>query len=249
MSETHTFGERPGAQAPQFTRGQLLYVWLAALFSTSLIMADIVGVKLFRVELFGLPVEHTCGMLTFPLTFLLTDLVNEYYGKRATRRMTFIALAMAVFAFIVLNISQAMPYLPADFNVSEQAFDEVLGSTKLMYVASLIAYLIAQLTDIAVFGFMKRLTGGKLLWLRATGSTVLSQVVDSLIVTTLYFQAKAIATGQPIPMTTVLKLAATGYVLKFVLAVLVTPLIYAGHALFRRGFGLVPLPPDEASGG
>lgn len=240
MVSTQTLGGSPPT-APEFTRAHLLYVWLAAFFSACLIMADIVGVKLFKIG----SVEHTCGMLTFPLTFLITDLVNEYYGKKATRRMTYIAFVMALFAFGVLNVAQAMPYLDAPFNVSKRSFDEVLGSSKLMYLASLAAYLVGQLTDVTVFGFMKRVTGGKLLWLRATGSTVISQVVDSLVVTTLYWKAKEFQTGEPATMATILKFAATGYVLKFFLAVGVTPLIYAGHALMHRAFGLAPLPPEE----
>lgn len=243
MVTTQTLGGAP-VGPPEFTRAQLLYVWTAAFFSACLIMADIVGVKLFELG----PVQHTCGMLTFPLTFLITDLVNEYYGKKATRRMTYIAFVMALFAFGVLNVAQAMPYMDAPFNVSKKSFDDVLGSSKLMYLASLAAYMVGQLTDVAVFGFMKRLTGGKLLWLRATGSTVISQVVDSLVVTTLYWKAKEFQTGEPATIATILKFAATGYVLKFFLAVGVTPLIYAGHAVMHRTFGLTALPPDEPPG-
>jgi queuosine precursor transporter len=237
---TQTLGAAPNA-APEFTRGQLLYVWLTAFFSASLIMADLVGVKLFDIG----GVKHTCGMLTFPLTFLITDLVNEYYGKRAARRMTYIAFAMAVFAFLVLNVSLAMPYLDAPYNVSKKSFDDVFSSSRLMYVASLAAYLVGQLTDVTVFGFMKRLTGGKLLWLRATGSTVISQVIDSLIVTTLYWKAKELQTGEATTVGTILTYAATGYTLKLCLALGVTPLIYAGHAVMKNVFGLTPLPPDQ----
>lgn len=240
---TQTLGATPPAP-PEFTRAQLLYVWLTAFFSACLIMADLVGVKLFDIG----GVKHTCGMLTFPLTFLITDLVNEYYGKRAARRMTYIAFAMALFAFVVLNVSLAMPYLDAPYNVPKRSFDDVFGSSRMMYLASLAAYLVGQLTDVAVFGFMKRLTGGKLLWLRATGSTVLSQVIDSLIVTTLYWKAKELQTGEPTTMATILSYAATGYTLKLVLAVSVTPLIYAGHAVMKSAFGLAPLPPDQPKG-
>lgn len=236
---TQTLGAPPPVP-PEFTRAQLLYVWLTAFFSACLIMADLVGVKLFDIG----GVKHTCGMLTFPLTFLITDLVNEYYGKRAARRMTYVAFAMALFAFLVLNVSLAMPYLDAPFNVSKKSFVDVFGSSRLMYVASLAAYLVGQLTDVTVFGFMKRLTAGKLLWLRATGSTVISQVIDSLIVTTLYWKAKELQTGEATTMGTILSYAATGYTLKLVLAVSVTPLIYAGHAVMKSAFGLTPLPPD-----
>lgn len=243
---TQALGATPPSP-PEFTRAQLLYVWLAALFSASLIMADIVGVKLFKI---GSPVGdvvHTCGMLTFPLTFLITDLVNEYYGKRAARRMTYIALVMALFAFLVMNISLAMPPLPGG-PVEEPAFRAVFASARLMYVASLVAYLVGQLLDVTVFGFMKRLTQGRLIWLRATGSTVISQVFDSLVVTTLFLKGLELQGGKAATVGAILTMAATGYVLKFCLAVAVTPFIYAGHAVLRRGFGLVPLPPDQPKG-
>ncbi|MBK7171178.1 MAG: VUT family protein [Gammaproteobacteria bacterium] len=103
-----------------FSSAQLVYLWLAALFIASLLIADIVGIKLFRIPLpftvLGFDaIEHTCGMLTFPVTFLLTDLINEYFGPRAARRITYIALVAAVFVFIVMNIAQAMPYLDAPY--------------------------------------------------------------------------------------------------------------------------------------
>jgi len=175
-----------------FSSAQLVYLWLAALFIASLLIADIVGIKLFRIPLpftvLGFDaIEHTCGMLTFPVTFLLTDLINEYFGPRAARRITYIALVAAVFVFIVMNIAQAMPYLDAPYNVRKDQFDAIFGSAKIMYIASLVAYLVGQLSDIAVFGFFKRLTGERLVWLRATGSTVISQFIDSFIVSYLAF--------------------------------------------------------------
>ena len=236
---TQTLGAAPPAP-PEFTRAQLLYVWLAAIFSSSLIMADIVGVKLFKIG----DVVHTCGMLTFPLTFLITDLVNEYYGKRAARRMTYIALVMALFAFLVMNVSLAMPPLPGG-PVEETAFRAVFASARLMYCASLVAYLIGQLLDVAVFGFMKRVTRGRFIWLRATGSTVISQVFDSLVVTTIFLKGLELQGGKEAGVGAILTMAATGYVLKFCLALGVTPLLYAGHAVMKNVFGLAPLPPDE----
>lgn len=235
------FAPRPAP--PEFTRAQLLYVWLAAFFSACLILADIVGVKGFQLG----PVVHTCGMLTFPLTFLITDLVNEYYGKKAARRLTYIALVMALFAFLVINVSLAMPHAP--WGVRRPEFEAVFASARLMYMASLVAYLCGQLLDVQVFGWMKRLTHGRLIWLRAAGSTVVSQALDSLIVTTLWLKGQELQgqTDGPVGLSQVLGMAATGYVLKFWLAVAVTPLMYAGRAVMKSTFGLVPLPPDEAA--
>jgi uncharacterized integral membrane protein (TIGR00697 family) len=236
----------PAPHALALTRGQALYVWLAAFFTADLLLADIVGVKLFRIDLGFWQIDHTCGMLTFPLTFIITDLANDYYGKKATRRLTYLAFGMGVFALCVLQVAQSMPFLDAPYNVSQAAYDQVLGSSKLMYVASLIAYLIGQTLDIAVFGFMKRLTRGRYLWLRATGSTVISQAIDSLIVTFLYFKSKDLQGGATTPFLTILGIAKNGYLLKFIMAVGVTPFIYLGHKLMHEWFELAPVPVDEA---
>lgn len=234
-----------------FSTQQKLYVWLTGFFVACLVIADIVGIKLFRIPLpFPIlgytAIEHTCGMLTFPVTFLLTDLINEYYGKKGARRVTYIGFAMAIFVFIVINIAQAMPYLEADYNVKRESFDAIFGSAKIMYVASLAAYLIGQFADIWIFSSLKKLTGGKLLWLRATGSTVISQFLDSFVVSYLAFslgrRVFPTAGSVPAPFDEVLNIAVTGYTLKFVLAIAITPLIYAGHALMHRYFGLSPVP-------
>jgi hypothetical protein len=143
---------------------QSTYLFLTTLFVTCLIIADIIGVKIFQVALpfpiFGLKsIEHTCGMITFPITFLLGDIINEYYGPRATRQTVYLGLVMSILVFIVMNIAQALPYLNKPFNgklinffstqlsshlkffhivVTPQAFDMIFGSSKLMYVASVL---------------------------------------------------------------------------------------------------------------
>jgi uncharacterized integral membrane protein (TIGR00697 family) len=231
-----------------------VYVWLVALCSACLLVADVVGIKLFRIplpfSLFGIDaIVHTCGMLTFPVTFLLTDLLNEYYGQRGARRATYISFAMAGLAFGVMNISLAMPRLDAPFNVPEEHFHSVFANARIMYVASLCAYLVGALCDIAIFGVLKRLTGGRMIWLRATGSTVISQMVDSFVVTWLAFgvgrQLFPSEHTPPMPFNEILTTGATGYALKFVLAIAITPLIYAGHGILRRWIGLTPMPAER----
>ena len=188
-------------------------------------------------------------MITFPLTCILTDLINEYYGQRAARRLTFMALAAAVFVFLIINVSQAMPYLDAPFNVRPEQFDAIFGSAKVMYVASLAAYLVGQLSDIWVFGAIKRVTGERFVWLRATGSTVISQFIDSFIVSYLafsFFRELMPSPGsEPAPISAIPAIAVTGYMLKFVLAIAVTPLIYLGRWLMREVGGLTPIPAES----
>lgn len=231
-----------------FTPAQLIYLWLTALFVASLLIADITGVKLFQFNLWGLTVQHTCGMLTFPVTFLLTDLINEFYGKRAARRVVWIGLAMGFFVFVVVNVALAMPSWDVPFNIQPGAFEAVFANSRVMYIASLAAFLVGSLCDIAVFGWIKRLTGGRMVWLRATGSTVISQLIDSFVVTWLAFSVGRTlfpTDAAPMPFNEVLKTAATGYLLKFVIAIGITPLIYLGRAIMTRRFGLKPLPASD----
>ncbi|MFM7783255.1 MAG: queuosine precursor transporter [Gammaproteobacteria bacterium] len=231
------------AEPHAFSRPQTLYLWLAMIFMSSLLVADIVGVKLFRIPLpfpiLGFEaIEHTCGMLTFPITFLLTDLVNDFYGPRAARRLTYLGFAAALYVFLIINIAQAMPYLDAPWNVSPEEFNAIFGSAKIMYIASLCAYLVGQLSDIWIFGVFKRLTGERLIWLRATGSTVISQFIDSFIVSYLAFSLGRELFPDPAnpaaPVSAIPAIAVTGYALKCALALAITPLIYLGRRLMRR---------------
>ena len=247
----------PTHEPHRFSTPQQIYLWLATFSAACLIIADIVGVKLFQIPLpysFTLPVvgeissiTHTCGMLTFPVTFLITDTVNEFYGKRAARRLILLGFSMALFVFLVINIAQAMPAWDVPFNVTQSSFDSIFGSAKIMYIASLIAYVVGNLADISLFGIIKKLTGGKMIWLRSTGSTVISQFIDSFFVRWIAFyigRRMFPGGGTPMSMPEVLKTACTGYTLKFVIAIALTPVIYACHALLKRSFGLTPIRPD-----
>ncbi len=238
-------GEIDGSE--MHVRSQV-YTALVAAFVTCLVVADITGSKFFRLPLFSIGsyefVSHSVGMLSFPVTFLLTDLVNEYFGARAARRATFVGLACALLAFSLIWVGRHLPVAPFS-PVPQAAFESVFAMSNRLYVASLTAYLVGQLCDIWVFGVLKRATGGKLVWLRATGSTVVSQMLDSLLVTFILFQGVAGPDGQPMPTGQIATMAATGYILKFVLALLLTPLVYLGRWAIRNRFGLEPLPVQE----
>ena len=238
----------PHALSPQ----QQVYLWLSALFVTALLVANVVGVKLFRftIDLGGwtIPVEHTVGMLAFPITFLLTDLLNEYYGTRATRRVAYVAFAMGAAAFAMYTIARRIPIregVPG--TASADAFENIFGAASLMYLASLGAFLVGAMLDILLFSVFKKLTKGKLVWLRATGSTVVSQLVDSFIITILFFQvAQTLTGGEAAPFSEVLKIALTGYILKFVISVVLTPVIYLGRWVLSKWLGLTPIPAELA---
>lgn len=250
MSSTLERARPDGESAVTFGRAQLLYLWLTAIFVTCLLLANIVGSKFFffgTVNIGGieLHVEHSVGMFAFPITFLLTDLLNEYFGKRGARRVTFIGLAMSLLAFGFLFFATRAPAAePSRTFIDEAAFDAVLSGSGTMIMASMIAYLCGQFTDIWSFRAFKRLTGDSLLWLRATGSTVISQAVDTTAIMTVLALFSTLADGRPPDLAFTLTAAAKGYAIKFAIAILTTPFIYLLRATVERVFGVRPAPME-----
>jgi uncharacterized integral membrane protein (TIGR00697 family) len=219
---------------------QRLYVYLCAVFLTALLIGDTIGSKLFTVAIpLGFTTLHatlSVGAIWFPITFLLTDVINEFYGSRGARFVTFVGFWMAVFAFVAILCARLIPAAPFS-PVKDEAFDNVLGNANRIFVASLAAYLIGQLVDIAVFQSAKRLTQSRHIWLRSTGSTLISQLIDTLVVTYVAFTGKL--TAAQLRQT-----ATTSYVVKVLLAVGMTPVIYALHGLLHRRLHLEEHPAD-----
>jgi queuosine precursor transporter len=218
-----------------------LFVALAATFISCLLVGDIIGGKLLQLDDAGRFVI-SLGMVPFPITFLLTDLLNEFYGKQAARFVTWVGFTMALLAFGIIQIGTELP--PAPFTLATdwtgtrpEAFDNVFGGSKRILFASMVAYLSAQLTDISVFNALKRRTGGRMLWLRATGSTVASQLLDTVVV-------QVIAWWGVLDLQTIGTLVVTSYLVKVGVAVGLTPLIYAGHALLQRWLKIQPVQLD-----
>jgi uncharacterized integral membrane protein (TIGR00697 family) len=204
-------------------RKQQLYLWLAGLFVAALLTADLIGGKLVRIG----NTDLSAGMLAFPLTFVLTDVLNEFYGAQAARRVTFLGLGAALFAFLIIYVARVLPASP-ESPLSGSHFDTVFGWSARLYAASLTAYLIGQLLDISLFAALRRMTKHRLLWLRATGSTLGSQLIDTFVVTMgLFWGIK--------PVGFILGLVRDQYLLKILVAVGLTPVIYALHALLLRG--------------
>lgn len=203
-------------------RRQSLYLWLSGLFVAALLTADLTGAKFFRIGTTDLSV----GMLTFPFTFVLTDLLNEFYGPAGARRVTFVGLGAALFAFAFINIGIALPTSP-ESPLSGDAFQTVFGWSARLYLASLSAYVIGQMLDISLFTWLRRKTRHRLLWLRATGSTLASQLVDTLVVNFLL-----LAGAKSVPF--ILGVARDSYLIKIVIALALTPVIYGIHAFLLR---------------
>lgn len=216
-----------------------LFVVLAAAFCTALIVADLIGVKLFEVHLGPIVAVMPAGMITFPVTFVLTDLLHEFYGKKAARFVTWIGLFMSLFTFAAIRLGSAIEWAPVtrapDYRGTvEASFNNVFGTSQRILIASMVAYVFSQLCDIAVFHLLKRLSHNRMLWLRSTGSTVVSQLIDTAL-----FQL--IAWTAVLPGEVVINIIVTSYAVKLLVAVGLTPVIYAGHALVERRLGMKPV--------
>lgn len=209
-------------------RRQRLYVWITAVFVSALLAGDLIGGKFFRVA----GIDLSVGMIPFPLTFVLTDVVNEFYGSDGARRITYVGLGMALFVFTLINVALLLPVSP-ESPIPQELFARAFGWSARLYVASLTAYVVGQLLDIAMFQVFLRLTGHRFLWLRATGSTVVSQLVDTLVVNFVLLSGTK-------PLGFVLGVARNGYVVKLVIAIAMTPAIY-----LMRKVALRYLEPEE----
>ncbi len=223
------------------TPRQRLYLYLIGVFLTALLIGDTIGSKLFTVDIplgfTTLPATLSAGSIWFPITFLLTDVVNEFYGSAGARTMTFVGFWMALLAFVILFLARLIP--AASFSpVSQQSFDVVFGGANRIFFASLCAYLVAQLTDIAIFHRMKAITQSRHIWLRATGSTLVSQLIDTLIVTYVAFSGQL--TSEQLRHA-----ATTSYLVKMLVAIGLTPVIYALHGLIHRRLGIEEVPPQS----
>ena len=216
---------------------QKLFAVLVALFVTSLIVGDLIGGKLYDlgIDIAGLPLGISVGMIPFPIVFLLTDLINEFYGKKAARFVTLVGFAMAWITIIILQLAVMVPWPASGFQAS---YDTIFAGSQKILFASTIAYLTAQLIDIAIFHFVKRRLGDRFLWLRATGSTAVSQLVDTFVIGFIVWSST-----KSVPE--IFGIVITSYLTKLAVAIGATPLIYAGHALVERGLGIVPVQPDK----
>jgi len=224
-------------------RRELVFFVLGGFFLTNAIVAELTGGKLFTLPAWGLgwlnldTVTLSIGVIPWPIVFITTDLVNEYFGKAGVRRLTYLAVAMIAYAFVVLYLAMLVPAWK-DSPVSDAEFRAVFGQSMWIIVGSITAFLVAQLLDVVIFLAVRQRTGGRLLWLRATGSTVISQMVDTFLVGFIAFVIpERLTFAQFIP------LAVGNYTFKLLIAVLITPLIYLGHRLIDRYLEAEPLAP------
>lgn len=207
------------------------------------------GIPPFNFNLFGQTgaLQFSAGVLLWPIVFVMTDIINEYYGKRGIRLLSFMTVGLILFAFAA--IGAAIQLVPADWwdiqnqsrNVPsmQSAFSVIFGQGLLIIIGSLAAFMLAQLTDVLSFHRIKQLTGENKIWLRATGSTLVSQLVDSFVVLYIAFILGPSIVGnvEPWSWNQLLAVATVQYTYKFLMAIVLTPVIYLAHFLMDRYLG------------
>jgi len=202
-----------------------VYVILAGIFITNAIVAELIGGKLIDVG----SAVMSIGILPWPIVFITTDLINEYFGEKGVRKLSLITASLIVYTFVILFLAMQIPAVNGENLVTDKQFQGVFGQSMWIIVGSIIAFLVSQLIDVSIFHFVKNRTGNKMIWLRSTGSTVISQLFDSFIVLGIAFWM----TGK---MTTEVFIASafTGYFVKLIIAVCLTPLIYLGRSVIEK---------------
>ena len=214
-----------------------IYLFLAALFITSLVVSNLIFQKFFywypfSVRLFGSNLfELSVGILPYPITFLITDLISEIYGKKKANQVVTAGIFASFFSILILLIAQAVPAIPAS-PVDDATFDKVFALSPLAVLASMLAYLFAQYIDIRIYHFWKNLTRGKMLWLRNNFSTFASQFIDTFTVIVL------LCSFDVLPWSLFWGLLVSGVLFKILVAALDTPLLYLLVFLFRKKFHL-----------
>lgn len=238
-----------------------LFLILGGFFITNALIAEVMGVKLFSLEkTFGLePVNlsilgHsfsfnlTAGVLLWPVVFIMTDIINEYYGMKGVRFLSLLTAGLIAYSFFMFQ--GAIHLTPADFWVgnyaaenvpdADKAYGAIFGQGSWIIVGSLIAFLVGQLLDVFIFHRIKEVTGEKNIWLRATGSTVVSQFVDSFVVLFIAFYVGprvSAGQGQPWSLGLVMSICIGNYIYKFCVAVVLTPVIYFIHHRIEKYLG------------
>jgi uncharacterized integral membrane protein (TIGR00697 family) len=241
-----------------------LFIILGGFFVTNALVAEFIGVKIFSLEgtlgispmninLFGQKgaLQFSAGVLLWPIVFVASDIINEFYGRKGVRLLSYLTIGLISYSFMM--VFAAIQLAPADWwlvqNVKmgvpnmQSAFSVILGQGLLIIIGSIVAFLLGQIIDVVIFHRIKKRTGEKYIWLRATGSTLVSQLIDSLVVLYIAFKlgpeiAKNVA---PWSWGQLLAIATVNYTYKFLMAIALTPVIYAVHHSIESYLG-----PEEA---
>jgi len=238
-----------------------LFLIMAGFFIANALVAEFMGVKIFSLEktlgmkpvnilLFGdeYSFNLTCGVLLWPFVFVMTDIINEYYGRKGVKFISWLAVALIAYGFFMLfGAMQTAPNAwwitskqTAGIENMNTAYNGIFGQGMGIIIASMIAFMIGQLVDVLVFHKIKKKTGEKHIWLRATGSTLVSQFIDSFVVLVIAFYVYpnlVQGQGSPWPLNQVIAIGIVNYIYKFIVAVLLTPVIYFVHHRIENYLG------------
>lgn len=215
-----------------------LFIFLVGLFVTNAITAELISNKLIQIPIsfnffgsqFG-PFTTIIGILPWPVVFIITDLLNEFYGFKAVKRVSWITSILIAYCFIIVGLSLSIPAVEIKGSklATNESYNLVFGQAQMVIVGSIAAFLISQLLDAYLFNWIKKKTGNRFIWLRSTGSTLFSQLVDTYVVLYIGFVLPGSLT-----MRDFLTIAPTNYSLKILIAISLTPLIYLGHFLVKK---------------
>lgn len=216
-----------------------IYLLLAGLFITSLVVSNLIFQKFFYwypldIKLLGNSLfELSVGILPYPITFLITDLISEIYGKKRANQVVITGIFASFFSMGILLIANEVPAIE-NSPIDDKTFNQVFALSPIAALASMIAYLIAQFVDIRIYHFWKNLTQGKMLWLRNNFSTFSSQLIDTLLVVGL------LSVFGVLEWKLFWGLVISGFLFKIIVAALDTPLLYLFVGIFRKTFDLKP---------
>jgi uncharacterized integral membrane protein (TIGR00697 family) len=233
-----------------FERSHLVYLWFAATFAVVLVLTNVIGTKLFHFHAGplsdwlndGQPLTLTAGIITYPITFWLTDIVSEIWGRKRANAMVILGFGMSLLMLVIVQAAKALepsPYwgLPEvgfpDGQAMQGAMDAFFANPHILLFASMTAYLVAQLFDVRLYHFWWRVTKGKYLWVRNNGSTLISQLVDTIIVNGIFLRW-----GLDMEWGAIGRIIVAVYICKGLMAMLDTPFIYLGVFIVSRALGL-----------
>jgi queuosine precursor transporter len=209
------------------TKKEILFTVLAGFFVTNAIVGELIGGKLIQIG----PFTMSIGIIPWPVVFLMTDIINEYFGKKGVRRLTIMTAGLIVYTFVLLLAGMSVRASGIS-PVSDEQFRGVFGQSMWIIVGSITAFLASQLIDVLVFWLIRQRTGKRMIWLRSTGSTVISQLIDTFIVSGIAFWLPG-----KLSFSDYINMASTGYFVKLLIAIALTPVIYLGHAIVHRYLG------------
>ncbi len=236
-------------------RKNTLFLVLTAVFLTNVIVAEIIGMKVIALyEVFGLSYKAleiwkgfsldliiSVGVILWPVVFIVSDVMNEYFGQKGVKKASYLTSVMVLYTFTIINVTTSLPASESWINFYKEstgkayfdinfAFNTIIGQSGVIMIASILTFLVGQLLDALVFQKIKNITGEKYFWLRANGSTFFSQLIDSFLVITLAFYIYPKIMGQKAwDVSFLFSVGINNYIYKMIIALILTPVLYFVH--------------------